>query len=299
MLSLTEEALGGLSAGVIGTIIGYPLDVTKTHLQTGGSNNKSFLSVGTTLIRTRGIASLYRGVAPPLLSLSILNTLNFASYSYFQATIGAHRGRWDGRNAVAGACCGPVASSISTVETTVRTQMQLHQGYRSSWDCVRQLVRRGGPGMLYTGHVVNTAREMVFLLTYFYIYEGLRTQVAHVADSATVPTRESAAVTTSTAWWAVPLAGGISGAVAWTISFPLDCVRAGVQGRDLMSSSTTKNGTAMQVFRQLVATRGLRGLYAGVTPSILRAFLVSGTRFSAYETTLWLLRGGRDMHQDS
>jgi hypothetical protein len=41
---------------------------------------------------------------------------------------------------------------------------------------------------------------------------------------------------------------------------------------------------------QLWARTGVRGLYKGILPSVLRAFLVSGSRFSAYEAVLDLLR---------
>jgi len=41
--------------------------------------------------------------------------------------------------------------------------------------------------------------------------------------------------------------------------------------------------------RQLWRATGVRGLFRGVTPSVLRAFLVSGSRFTAFETVLELL----------
>jgi solute carrier family 25 carnitine/acylcarnitine transporter 20/29 len=82
------------------------------------------------------------------------------------------------------------------------------------------------------------------------------------------------------------MAGGISGALSWFISFPLDCIRVGVQGQ---SMPPTKG--AFCVYRDLIMIRGIRGLYAGSQASIIRAFLVSGSRFSAYEGALWLIRG--------
>lgn len=110
-----------------------------------------------------------------------------------------------------------------------------------------------------------------------FVYEGLRENLSgHVLDSKL----------------AVPVAGGLSGAIAWSFSFPLDCVRAGVQGQELFGG---KHKGAVEVFRQLIAQRGFAGLYAGVAPSVLRAFIVSGTRFSAYEFAVWMLRGGRDV----
>ena len=87
---------------------------------------------------------------------------------------------------------------------------------------------------------------------------------------------------------AIPVAGGLSGAMSWFISFPLDCIRAGVQGQRMPPGKG-----AFQVCRELIQTRGIRGLYAGSSASIARAFLVSGSRFSAYEGALSLLRGGR------
>ena len=32
-VNLGEEALGGLSAGIVGTVIGFPLDVIKTRMR--------------------------------------------------------------------------------------------------------------------------------------------------------------------------------------------------------------------------------------------------------------------------
>ena len=271
-------------------------------------------------MQSHGVLSLYRGVAPPLLSLSILNTFTFSAYSYFQHNIyQAHRGHWDIRNAAAGASCGPFAAVVSTVENLIKTQMQLdhrHQKkharqFTSSWDCFRQLKgSSGGITTLYTGHAINTIREVTFLATYFYVYEGLRTEIAHHLSHQHFELPED------TLWWAIPAAGGLSGAIAWTVSFPLDCIRASVQGQPLIvassarrkdatagtptipaaaSSSSSTTGSSWQVARRLVASKGIMGLYAGASASILRAFLVSGTRFSAYEGMLYLLRGGRDM----
>ena len=146
--------------------------------------------------------------------------------------------------------------------------------FQSSFQCARTLIERHGLGIIYTGHGINTIREAAFLGNYFYVYEGMREffifhQWFHIQV-------------------AVPVAGGLSGALAWSVSFPLDCVRAGVQGQPLPAQKS-----AFRVFRELIRVRGFKGLYSGASASIIRAFLVSGCRFSAYEFALFLLRGGR------
>lgn len=283
-LSLTQEAVGGFSAGVVGTVIGFPLDTIKARQQVL-SSDKSIISTASHIVKREGTLGLYRGIVPPLLSLSILNTVNFTSYSYFQSVYHAQRG-WDIKNSWAGATIGPIASSVSTVENLIKTQLQLDNvtanRYKGSVDVMKQLVREDGLKVLYTGHVVNTARETMFLSTYFGVYEGLREAFIHYNhDGKDHPLL-------------IPMAGGFAGAIAWAVSFPLDCVRAGVQGQNLHTTSPSDRKSSWQVFNDLMKTRGIRGLYSGVTPSIVRAFLVSGSRFTAYETALWILRGGRD-----
>jgi hypothetical protein len=250
-------------------------------MQTSGVS-LSIVGVASGIVRSEGISALYKGMAPPLISLSILNTLNFSSYSFFRDLYRARHG-WDYRNAVAGMTGAPIGAVVSTVENLVKTQMQLDnvsaRRFGGSWHCVRSLVQSHGPSVLYTGHAINTLREMTFLGCYFYTYEGLR---HGLAASAHVP-----------AQLAVPVAGGLAGALSWFVSFPLDCVRAGAQGHNLDDSQRVR---AWRVFVNLIRERGVRGLYSGVTPSIARAFLVSGSRFSAYESALWLLCSG---HKDS
>lgn len=62
-------------------------------------------------------------------------------------------------------------------------------------------------------------RELVFLGTYFYTYEGLRVFLQSAVSKKQVIDKDH------TAAWTVPLAGGISGAWAWFVSFPLDCIK--------------------------------------------------------------------------
>mmetsp|Transcript_23727 Transcript_23727/g.67016 ORF Transcript_23727/g.67016 Transcript_23727/m.67016 type:complete len:301 (+) Transcript_23727:108-1010(+) len=285
---LVQDAVGGLSAGIIGTLIGFPLDVIKTRMQTGssGSSESSIFQVGKSILKNEGVASFYKGITPPLISLSILNTMTFTSYTFIREQYGGQNG-WDVRNALAGMSCAPASGIVSTVENLVKTQMQLDnvtkRQFNGSLHCVKSLVQSYGFPVLYTGHVINTFREAAFLGNYFFMYEGMRELLLH--STHILGTNHSLG-----AQIAVPVAGGLSGACSWLISFPLDCIRAVVQGRPL----DERKKATFTVARNLLAERGIRGLYSGASASVARAFLVSGSRFSAYEGALWLLRGGRD-----
>lgn len=151
-------------------VVGFPLDLVKTRMQTSGAANIGIVATGTHILRSEGLGSLYKGVGPPLISLTILNMTTFTSYSYFHGHLEASRG-WDWRNGVAGCLCGPLASPVSTIENVVKTQMQVDNvtknRFSGSLDFVRTLVREKGFSALYTGHAINTLREMTFISTYF------------------------------------------------------------------------------------------------------------------------------------
>ncbi|CAB9510121.1 Mitochondrial basic amino acids transporter [Seminavis robusta] len=183
-----EEAVGGLSAGVVGTVIGFPLDTIKTRMQTA-SGGHTITSMARSIVQKEGIFALYRGLVPPLLSLSALNTINFTSYSYFRQNVFEASNGWDIRNGLSGILIGPLASAISTVENVIKTQMQVDnvrsKQFQGSLHCMRTLVQLHGPQIIYTGHMVNTTREGVFLGTYFFVYEGFREMLFRTANSNT------------------------------------------------------------------------------------------------------------------
>lgn len=67
-----------------------------------------------------------------------------------------------------------------------------------------------------------------------------------------------------------------------------------MQGQDLSrivvngEKGTWHKRKSLDVLKDLLRTKGWKGLYSGVTPSIMRAFIVSGSRFSAYEVAVKL-----------
>jgi hypothetical protein len=183
------------------------------------------------------------------------------------------------RYGIAAACVGPLSAIISTPFELVKTQAQLFKKNNkaersiSSISTIRlahQLVSNHGISSIYRGHLMNTAREMVFLYTYFMAYEHFKSAIVEFISAPKAI--------------AIATAGGISGALGWFVSFPLDNIKSNIQGAPIDSSSTKP--TSLQIARHLLQTRGLAGLYSGVAPSIARAFLVSATRFSAYEAAL-------------
>jgi len=278
-----DEAIAGATAGVVGTTLGYPLDSIKTRMQAGASSK----GIVARIFREEGVRGFYRGVASPLAALTILNTLNFSTYARFRTLIGVSEKRladgfFEPLVPLAAAAVGPISALISTPFELVKTQMVRSRASLSSSSSSSsssslakaiELVREHGVASLYRGHVVNTSREIVFLSTYFAVYEHTR---VHLQASSLSPS------------FSIPLAGGISGAIGWFVSFPLDCIKSNIQIK-APAIDGVREGT-LQVARALIKSKGFVGLYSGVVPSIARAFVVSSSRFTAYEGMLALLK---------
>ena len=290
-----NEAVAGCVAGVLGTLLGYPLDSLKTRMQAGApGSGDGLVALARRISREEGFSGFYRGVASPLAALTILNTLNFSSYATMRKKLGVAAQvsldqSFEYRIPLAAACVGPLSSCISTPFELVKTQMVqslAHAraagaaagggGSSSSVARAAALVRQHGPRALFVGHGVNTSREVVFLSTYFSVYEYSKTWLAAVAG---LPAQA-----------AVLVAGGISGSTGWFVSFPLDCIKSNLQGRAFGPDWRSTQPSALTVAQTLLRQKGIAGLYAGVVPSIARAFIVSSSRFAAYEGTLWALR---------
>jgi solute carrier family 25 carnitine/acylcarnitine transporter 20/29 len=247
------------------------------------------------------VAGFYRGVGSPLVALTVLNSCNFFFYNFFRdAIISKYQADNVARNIphkifptsmVACIFVAPISSLISTPFELVKIQMQLdlrssftsvdRKKYKNSLDCCLKVLREFGYRGLYLGHTVNTLREMVFLSTYFTTYESVR--------------RNDMLASTVPLWASIPLAGGIAGALGWFISFPLDCIKAHIQGADISVVASQRNRkSAFQIGKEMVKLRGLAGLYSGLLPSIIRAFVVSSSRFSAYELAKYWLDSAFD-----
>ena len=73
----------------------------------------------------------------------------------------------------------------------------------------------------------------------------------------------------------IATSGGIAGTAYWTICLPIDTVKSIVQAGG--------GDNAFKVALQVIKSNGIKGLYRGFTPSILRAFPTYSATFLAFE----------------
>lgn len=72
------------------------------------------------------------------------------------------------------------------------------------------------------------------------------------------------------------IAGATGGLVLWTIIFPADVIKSRIQVNSLKTSMTK---VGIQVFKN----EGIRGLYCGLLPTLLRTAPATAVLFVVYE----------------
>ena len=276
-MKIQPDMIAGGCAGLVGTVLGYPLDVVKSRMQS--CPNQSTGELLNAIYAESGWKAFYRGLASPLLALVILNSLNFTLFSNISAKYEQFISSKLIVHVLSGASVGPAAAIISTPFEYIKIQMQLNKllslkdpsmvKYSNSLHASVAITKTEGFQMLYTGHSVNTVREMVFLGTYFGVYGQFK---SWLSDGIT-PLHLS-----------IPVAGGTAGAIGWLVSYPLDCVKSNIQ-QISKASIHTQRLSAWRIARDIVSRSGsgIVGLYAGVHWSLARAFIVSASRFACYE----------------
>jgi hypothetical protein len=206
---MSEEAAAGAAAGIAGTLLGFPLDTVKARLQTGASS--SALSCVRGIAQREGFRGFYRGVASPLLSCTVLNTLAFQTYALTrtlvalppvappaqrEAPVGSFAQRF-----AAGALIAPLVTAVSTPFEFVKVQLQLDdkpvgsagaakaRRFEGAAHAMRAIAKQNGVAALWLGGGTNLVREALFLGTYFYANEGLHDALTQsgVGHAAAVP----------------------------------------------------------------------------------------------------------------
>eukprot|EP01104_Vermistella_antarctica_P009334 TRINITY_DN238_c0_g4_i4.p1 TRINITY_DN238_c0_g4~~TRINITY_DN238_c0_g4_i4.p1 ORF type:complete len:254 (-),score=38.80 TRINITY_DN238_c0_g4_i4:89-850(-) len=248
------------------------------------------------MAKTEGIRGLFKGVAAPLVSLTVVNTIGFSTYGQMRRLI-EERNRVHGRPSAltpiqygySGLGVGFVVGAFSTPfeMVKVRTQMDNISGKRfnGSTGCISYLVKRHGITSLYTGLGINCSKEMVFYFVYFGIYQNMKDLLKQSFPSVPFPL-------------AVAGSGALSGMCAWLSCFPLDVIKSRIQANKALKLTNGPLGvqplvpghgqSSLAIARTVLRSHGVRGFYKGAGTCAVRALLVSSTRFSAYEMTLKL-----------
>jgi len=224
-------------------------------------------------MRKEGFLGLYKGMASPLIGIAGVNSLLFAAYSVSKRVVSPYPDLSIPQIAAAGSLAGAANAVLASPVEMFKVRMQAQYGLPGD-KRLRHVVadmwnhwgfRKG----IMRGFWVTVAREIPGYAGFYSGYEFAKRRFAK-SYGPELP------------FWALLASGSCGGICYWLACYPLDVVKSRVQQADHPPKGLDY---ITQEMRTVLKESGYRGLFRGLTPSLIRSIPAAGATFAAFEVT--------------
>jgi solute carrier family 25 carnitine/acylcarnitine transporter 20/29 len=263
------------------------------------------------------VKGLYKGVTYPLLGQAAINAVLFGVESMVYTRLQNGNSTLNVKNSViAGLCAGTAQTVIVCPMELVKIRMQnqsigqqhaswaerklsalsingnkdrhrnLFQNYRGPIQTTRDIIHKEGVRGMFKGWWITLFREVPQFGIYFGTYAWLRLQLSQLTGT---PPEELGAHYLS-------LAGGVTGVLTWCW-YPVDVIKARIQNDGAgVKGERRKYSGVMDCVRKSVRSEGLRVLFKGIQPSLVRGFFNGFATFPVFTVVSQFLNGANNYH---
>ncbi|PHH74573.1 hypothetical protein CDD82_4880 [Ophiocordyceps australis] len=286
---------GGVAGAVSRTVVS-PLERLKILMQIQSAGRDAYkLSVGQALgkmWREEGWRGFMRGNGTNCIRIVPYSAVQFSSYNFYKRNIFE---KYPGADLapVTRLFCGGIAGITSVFLTypldIVRTRLSIQSASFAElgdkpkrlpgmWATMMQMVKtEGGISSLYRGIIPTVAGVAPYVGLNFMVYESVRKYLTPEGEQNPNAVRKL-------------LAGAISGAVAQTCTYPFDVLRRRFQ-INTMSGMGYQYKSISDAIRVIIGQEGLRGLYKGIVPNLLKVAPSMASSWLSFEMTRDFLVG--------
>lgn len=179
-LTTSELLWVGTLAGLVQTVLTYPLEVVRTRLslgaEQGGVRYNGIVDCIRQMVRSEGLSSMGKGMLPTIISGAPYTGIQMTTYELMQRA-SPDEGKGVLWNLVNGACAGLVAQTVTYPGDTVRRRMQTNgaggaaRTYTHTGDCVVKMWKNEGVRGFFKGAWTNTVRCLPGAAIQFAAYE--------------------------------------------------------------------------------------------------------------------------------
>ncbi|KAJ2935032.1 hypothetical protein H1R20_g2041, partial [Candolleomyces eurysporus] len=218
-------------------------------------------------------------MASPLLGIAGVNSLLFASYGISKRLISPYPNLSLKEIALAGAMAGAANAILASPVEMFKVRMQGQYGGKDDKrlrvvvsDMWKQYGFKKG---IMRGYWVTVLREIPAYAGFYSAFEFSKREFRkRYGEELPV--------------WALLASGSTGGIAYWLACYPLDVVKSRIQLRPTPPAGTPVQYIAHE-FKTIVVESGFRGLFKGLSPSLLRSIPAAASTFAAFELTReWL-----------
>nr|BAN21060.1 mitochondrial uncoupling protein, putative [Riptortus pedestris] len=288
---ILKSLLAGGVAGMCSKSAVAPLDRIKILLQ---AHNAHYSHLGVfsgirEVVRKESLLALYKGNGAQMVRVFPYAATQFTSFELysqmFRNLLGSqsHLGKL-----LSGSCAGATAVALTYPLDTIRARLafQVAQRYSGILHAATSIFKEeGGVRGLYRGFLPTLCGMIPYAGFSFYCFEMFKLfSMKYIPELTCTPSSRN----TGGLALSIPaklMCGGFAGAVAQSISYPLDVTRRRMQ-LAMMSPETYKFGRLgmVQTLVLIYREHGVySGLYRGMSINYLRAMPMVAVSFSVYE----------------
>jgi solute carrier family 25 thiamine pyrophosphate transporter 19 len=276
-----------------------PLDVIKIRLQlqihslsdplsvrgVNGPVYKGTLGTLKQILKHEGLTGLWKGNVPAELMYLAYGSIQFSAYKYASSLLEhpslPYHLPSSAVNFISGAAAGAAATTATYPLDLLRTRFAA-QGtervYTSLLASLKQIGQQEGPRGFFRGLGAGVSQIVPYMGLFFASYEGLKPLVAESSLPLPFGTSDAAA-------------GVLASILSKTAVYPLDTTRKRLQVQGPMLTRYVHGNipqysgvisTVLRIWRQ----EGRRGMYRGLTVSLLKAAPASAVTMWTYERAM-------------
>jgi len=263
---LMQVASGG-SAGFIEICTMHPLDVVKTRFQfQSDKTSMKYTTIADCFrktIQNEGFLAVYKGILPPIIVETPKRATKFFTFEQYKTLFSFGSSQPSAYSLmIAGLFSGLteafVVNPFEVVKVRLQTDTQKFIVQRSSFDTAKKIYAEGGFGSngLNRGLTSTLLRHGIFNMVFFGFYFNIKPFIPKT-DSKVVDYGYRIS------------AGFVAGGLASVINIPFDVAKSRIQGY-LPESSPRVYNTCFQTIALVHKEEGLKALYKGLTPKLVR-----------------------------
>jgi len=159
-----------------------------------------------------------------------------------------------------------IVSPLELIRTKMQSQKMAFYQVRS---CLADLIKTRGITGLWSGYTATLLRDVPFSALYWPLYEQTKYLMGRESYTNTF------------------VSGAVAGSVASTITLPFDVLKTMKQiemgEKDIMDVKSGVSRTNREIFRGIIKEQGVKGLFSGLTPRILKVAPACAIMISSYE----------------
>ncbi|XP_023678863.1 calcium-binding mitochondrial carrier protein SCaMC-2-B isoform X5 [Paramormyrops kingsleyae] len=271
-----RHLVAGGGAGAVSRTCTAPLDRLKVLMQVHASRRNSMSMTGgfIQMIREGGLRSLWRGNGINVIKIAPESAIKFMAYEQIKRLIGIKQESLGiMERLVAGSLAGAIAQSSIYPMEVLKTRLALRRTgqYSGIVDCAKHIFQKEGLAAFYKGYVPNMLGIIPYAGIDLAVYETLKTSwlQRYATDSA------------DPGVFVLLACGTTSSTCGQLSSYPLALVRTRMQAQASLEGGPQMTMTGL--FRHIVRTEGVTGLYRGIAPNFMKVIPAVSISYVVYE----------------